>query len=156
MNATLYEKMDIFPLRAIGIRVAESIGRVCVFPLVICYFLYEITSTPGYIKKIMIALVVVVDSVVFYREVFATKRVIKAALILLDLKITSPTLKWNKLTHIEIAVYNRYKWHVYSFDSIRIKEYRKEFGISNNNVSNMNTNTNAVADEGGIELNDIK
>ena len=126
MNFTLYEKMELYPLRGVVIRVAESIGRVGVFPLVIFLFLYRITSTPLLIKQITISLGIIIDGAVLYREVFAVGRIVRASLVLLDAKITNPELNWNEVTAIEIIVFNFYKFGRFTKSTERIKTHLQE------------------------------
>lgn len=112
--ATLYEKVETWPLRLIYMRIIELVGRCFLPPAIIFYFLATIEFGSSSLRDAIMSLVIVSVSGLFIGEMFGVRAAYYHAMELLVLKTNRPDLTTKELSWMEIVMLNRYLFGVWS------------------------------------------
>ncbi len=111
MNAKIHQ----WPLRIIYSRLLDIVGRVGVFPVVLsCYLTTIQNSFPPPIIMMLQGVCYTVAALILTRELFGMRKSVTAALGLLMMKINDPNVKIDRLSPIEITVFNLWMFRVFS------------------------------------------
>lgn len=102
LYSTLIHKKDKWPLRSIGLRFLEFMGRVFLFPFIILYYILRIDSLPITYLIPMSFIVVFI----WYRESFGLMKICQLALKNLIGKANNPESKLIDFSKGEIFVLN--------------------------------------------------
>lgn len=113
--ATLFEKVEVWPLRLLYLRLIELIGRCFVPPAIIFYFLETIEFGDRHVRVGMTATTVVLISVLFVREVFGVRSAYYKAIEGLVEKFNRATLTTKEVSYGEILALNTYFFKKVSF-----------------------------------------
>lgn len=113
--ATTHNKLDRWPLRVFYLRLVECIGRTCLLPAIVLYYLNEIpkeeTSSSA---DAVVSVVLAASVVIFVREVFGLRSAWTGALRGLLHKINSEETVVKDLSWVELLVVNAWKFGVLS------------------------------------------
>jgi len=108
------EKIDIWPLRILILRLLESTGRLLISPVVLIFFIKLIGATNNKMYLGMIIVVSVVIIYVFFREIYEIEQAAALSIRKLIVKVNEPDLKVKNLSLLEFIVINAYEFKVFS------------------------------------------
>jgi hypothetical protein len=91
------EKIDIWPLRILILRLLESAGRLLISPVVLIFFIKLIGATNNKMYLGMIIVVSVVITYVFFREIYEIEQAAALSIRKLIVKVNEPDLKVNSI-----------------------------------------------------------
>lgn len=113
--ATLYEKLDRWPLRIVYLRLLECTGRTFVLPAIILYYMNEIPDTLSKsTQDVVVGMVFAATSIILFREYFGLRSSWKSALRGLIDKVNHEDTVVKDLSWVEIFVLNVWKFGVFS------------------------------------------
>lgn len=127
--ATLKMKEERWPLRAIVLRLIETVGRVFILPFIVCYFVTLIlanndpTTANG-----LLAITIIASTLVFTQEMFGLRSTIHRSINNLIAKVNNPALTVNELNSFEILVLNYLKFSKLSTSPYLIAQELNERG----------------------------
>lgn len=133
LTSRLINKANKYPLRLLLVRILEGLGKVCVIPFVLLYFLFTFTDFGTEMGRIFsIALACVAVLVVGFREWVGFKGDVKATMTALSKKIdaradaaaktdsttsvstSAGSIGGHRVTSIEWLVFNKVTFGIYS------------------------------------------
>lgn len=120
--ATLYAKLDIWPLRAVYLRLVELIGRACLLPVIFSYFLTTMDFGDKALRNGIYVLIALLTAAIFVRECFGVRSAYFHALSRLVDKINDPEVTLQQVSVVEVVVLNAYFFRVLSMSLVRISE----------------------------------
>ena len=126
--ATLDDKVLEFPLRLLMIRSIESIGRIAIFPLAAGLFAGDFGKIDPYYMSFMYGLVIPVAIIIFLSQLDGLYRSFRASITGLVYKVNNSETDLDKLTILEVFVFNLLIIKKLSFSNAEIKSKRDKDG----------------------------
>lgn len=127
--ATLKMKEDRWPLRAIILRLIETLGRVFILPFIVCYFVTLIlASSDPSTANALLAVTIIACALVFIQEMFGLRSTVHRSINNLIAKVNNPSLTVNELNTVEIMVLNYLKFRKVSSSPYLIAQELAERG----------------------------
>jgi len=128
MYATLSEKIDVYPLRPIILRLLETVGRLGIFPTVTGFYITTVQEiAPGF-DVTMITIVTVACVYIASKEIVGLRSTTRKSLHALLDKINSPESKLDNITTGETIVFNWWKFRKLSNSPMHIARLLSEQG----------------------------
>lgn len=132
---TLSDEVIDFPLRLLMIRLIESFGRVSIFPLASALFAVDFGASDKYYLTFLYALVIPVTILIFLMQLTGLRQSYRGSLTGLVYKVNSSETNLDKLTYLEVFVFNLFVFKKLSLSNVEIKTKRQELGAFANPLS---------------------
>ncbi len=127
--ATLKQKVDRWPLRAVVLRIIEFTGRVIILPFIVVYFLTMITYHDELMtSQAMIGLTSAVTFIIAIQEVFGVKKCIIGSVDALIEKVNNPETTVKDLSLAEFVVLNWMQFKTISTSKLLVAKELQEKG----------------------------
>lgn len=126
--ATLSEKVMEFPLRLLMIRLVEGLGRVAIFPLASCLFATDFGVSDAYFYTFLYALVIPLTIIIFLSQMAGLRQSYRGSLTGLVYKVNSSETNLDKLTELEVFIFNLFVLKKISLSIEEIKDKRANNG----------------------------
>jgi hypothetical protein len=127
--ATLKQKVDRWPLRAIILRLIEFCGRVFILPFIVIYFLRMITFEDAlFTSEALIGVTVAVSVIIAVQECFGVRVAVIRAIDALIAKVNDADTTVNDLSLAEILVLNWMQFHILSWSKLLVAKELQDKG----------------------------
>lgn len=121
--ATMKMKNEKWPLRAVGLRFIEFVGRVFVVPFIVCFFaVIVLMDQNSGSSTILMVLFLITALFVSYQEWRGLARSKVDAVENLIAKVNNPELNIQDLATVEILVINYLKYGIFSTSTAKITQ----------------------------------
>lgn len=120
--ATMFEKLDIWPLRAVYLRLVELVGRTFLLPTILSYFIQTMDLADKSLAIFLFVVVSLLAVAIFVRECYGVKATYYAAIERLVEKVRRPGVRLQEISQVEALVLNRHLFGVWSRCLLRLSE----------------------------------
>jgi preprotein translocase subunit SecG len=144
--ASLSEKVIELPLQLLMIRLVESFGRITIFPLASALFTAGFGGNDPYYYAFLYALVIPITILISVAQLTGLRQSYRASLTGLVYKVNSTETNLDKLTWLEILVFNLFVLKKVSLSNEEIKEKRAQNGPFHNPLKRMKKVTRMVGE----------
>jgi hypothetical protein len=118
--ATLFEKVEHWPLRVFILRFIEMLGRTFVGPFILIYFASNVKFADDKTQEGILYTVIAGSVILFLRECGGLRSAFRDSCRLVLQKVNDPTLLAKDLSILEVILINRISFHVWSTSRQRI------------------------------------
>ena len=127
--ATLKQKVDRWPLRAITLRLIEFTGRVFILPFIVVYFLKMITFQDAlFTSEALIGVTIAITVIIAIQEFFGVRIAVIRAVDALIEKVNDPDTTVKDLSLPEIFVLNWMQFGMISFSKLHVAKELQDKG----------------------------
>ncbi len=127
--ATLKQKVDRWPLRAITLRLIEFTGRVFILPFIVVYFLKMITFQDAlFTSEALIGVTIAITVIIAIQEFFGVRIAVIRAVDALIEKVNDPDTTVKDLSLAEIIVLNWMQFGMISFSKLHVAKELQDKG----------------------------
>lgn len=120
--ATVYEKLEIWPLRGIYLRLLELWGRTFLMPIIFSYFISTMDFGERSLRIFMYSMIAIISAAIFVRECFGVRSAYYHAIETLMEKVNRPGITTKEISMAEILALNVYLFQHWSTDIMRISD----------------------------------